>query len=169
MTLYEYLEQTTDWEVTVWDKDYDIETYFYKTDGKGKWDKAMNDLAKLLTISRFSKDGLVVNLYEVIEKKIPQLKEADLFIKCTVGAIMDCIDSVLAGNVSEEWLEKFVDVLRKKVVEFNGRKYTFRPCDVENISEEELQEKVNQCGKMQYEPNGNNWLVVKDVGYGWEI
>ena len=114
MTLYEYLQQTTDWEVTVWDKDYDVETYFYKTDGKDKWDKAMNGLAKLLTISRFSKDGLVVDLAEVIEKKIPQLKEADLFINCTVGAIMDCIDSVLAGNVSESWLEKFVEALRKE-------------------------------------------------------
>ena len=169
MTLYEYLEQTTDWEVTVWDKDYDIETYFYKTDGKDKWDKAMNDLAKLLTISRFSKDGLVVNLAEVIERKIPQLKKADLFIVCKIEPIMDCIDSVLAGNVSESWLEKFVEALSKKVVQFNGRKYTFRPCDVENISEEELQKKANECGKIQYEPNGNVWFVVKDVGYGWEI
>lgn len=169
MTLYEYLEQTTDWEVTVWDKDYDIETYFYKTNGKDKWDKAMNDLAKLLTISRFSKDGLIVNLAEIIEKKLPLLEKADLFIKCKISPIMDCIDSVLAGNVSESWLEKFVEVLSKKVVEFNGRKYTFRPCDVDNISEEELQKKANECGKIQYEPNGNKWLVVKDVGYGWEI
>ena len=169
MTLYEYLEQTTDWEVTVWDKDYDIETYFYKTDGKDKWDKAMNDLAKLLTISRFSKDGLVVNLSEVIEKKLPQLEKADLFIKCKIEPIMNDIDNILAGCVSESWLEKFVGVLSKKVVEFNGRKYTFRPCDVENISEEELQKKVNECGEFQSEPNGNVWLAVKDVGYGWEV
>ncbi len=114
MTLFEYLEQTTDWEVTVWDKDYDLETYFYKTDGKDRWDKAMNDLAKLLTISRFSKDGLVVNLAEVIEKKLPQLENADLFIKCKIDPIMDCIDSVLAGNVSESWLEKFVEALSRK-------------------------------------------------------
>lgn len=114
MTLYEYLEQTTDWEVTVWDKDYDIETYFYKTDGKDRWDKAMNDLAKLLTISRFSKDGLVVNLAEVIEKKIPQLKEADLFIVCKIDPIMNDIDNVLAGCVSESWLEKFVEALSRK-------------------------------------------------------
>lgn len=111
MTLYEYLDQTTDWEVTVWDKDYDIETYFYKTDGKDKWDKAMNDLAKLLTISRFSKDGLVVNLAEVIENKIPQLKEVDLFIVCKIEPIMNDIDNILAGNVSENWLEEFVNVL----------------------------------------------------------
>ena len=114
MTLYEYLEQTTDWEVTVWDKDYDLETYFYKTEGKDKWDKAMNDLAKLLTISRFSRDGLVVNLAEVIEKKIPQLKEADLFIVCKIDPIMNDIDNILAGCVSEGWLEKFVEVLSRK-------------------------------------------------------
>ena len=114
MTLYEYLEQTTDWEVTVWDKDYDMETYFYKTDGKDKWDKAMNDLAKLLTISQISKDGLVVNLAEVIEKKIPQLKVADLFIVCKIDWIMNDIDNILAGNVSENWLEKFVKVLSKE-------------------------------------------------------
>ena len=114
MTLYEYLEQTTDWEVTVWDKDYDIETYFYKTDGKDKWDKAMNDLAKLLTISRISKDGLIVNLAEVIEKKIPQLEKADLFIKCKIEPIMYDIDNILAGNVSENWLEEFVKVLSKE-------------------------------------------------------
>ena len=111
MTLYEYLEQTTDWEVTVWDKDYDLETYFYKTDGKDRWDKAMNEFAKLLTISRFSKDGLVVNMAEVIEKKIPRLKEADLFIKCKIEPIMYDIDNILAGNVSESWLEEFVNVL----------------------------------------------------------
>ena len=114
MTLYEYLEQTTDWEVTVWDKDYDIETYFYKTDGKDRWDRAMNDLAKLLTISRFSKDGLVVNLAEVIEKKIPQLEKADLFIECKIDPIMYDIDNILAGCVSEGWLEKFVEALSKE-------------------------------------------------------
>lgn len=169
MTLFEYLEQTTDWEVTVWDRDYDIETYFYKTNGKDKWDKAMNDLAKLLTISRFSKDGLVVNLAEVIEKKLPQLEKADLFKVCKIDWIMNDLDSILAGNVSENWLEEFVEALSKKVVEFNGRKYTFRPCDVENISEEDLQKKANECGEMKYEPNGNHWLLIKDVGYGWEI
>lgn len=114
MTLYEYLENTNDWEVTVWDKDYDMETYFYKTEGKDKWDKAMNDLAKLLTISRFGKDGLVVNLYEVIEKKIPQLEKADLFNVCKIDWIMNDLDAILAGNVSEDWFAEFVEVLSKE-------------------------------------------------------
>ena len=112
----------------------------------------------------------IKDVFADIRKKYPlKLKKADLFIKCNINAIMDCIDSVLAGNVSENWLEEFVEELSKKVVEFNGRKYTFRPCDVENISEEDLQKKANECGEMKYEPNGNHWLLIKDVGYGWEI
>ena len=114
MTLYEYLQQTTDWEVTVWDKDYDVEIYFYKTKGEDKWDKAMNDLAKLLTISRFSKDGLVVNLAEVIGNKIPVLKTKNLFNVCNINFIMFDIENILAGNVSENWLEKFVNALSKE-------------------------------------------------------
>ena len=114
MTLYEYLQQTTDWEITVWDKDYDIETYFYKTDGKDKWDRTMNELAKLLTVFDFGKNGVTVNLSEIIEKKIPQLEKADLFYECTVDSIMDGINPILAGNVSENWLEKFVEILKGK-------------------------------------------------------
>ena len=113
MTLYEYLCQTRDWETTVWDKDYDVETYFYKTDDKDKWDKSMNKLAKLLTVLDFGKNGVTVNLSEVIEKKISKLKETDLFIKCDINNIMSCLDSILAGNVSEEWFEKFVCVLKE--------------------------------------------------------
>lgn len=112
MTLYEYLQNTNDWETTIWDKDYDIETYFYKEDSTA-WDKAMNNLAKLLTITSFSKDGLVVNLSEVIENKIPALKKSDLFNICEIGLIMDDINPILAGNVSEEWLVEFVDILSK--------------------------------------------------------
>lgn len=113
MTLYEYLKKTSDWEITVWDKDYDMETYFYKEDDKDAWDKAMNDLAKLLTITQFGNGGVIVNLAEVIEKKLPELKKADLFIHCNIDAIMDDIDNILAGCVSEEWLTEFVDVLKK--------------------------------------------------------
>ena len=113
MTLYEYLQNSIDDEITVWDKDYDIETYFYKTNDKNKWDKAMNDLAKLLTILTFSKEGLIVNLSEVIENKILDLKKSNLFIVCKIEYIMDVIDLILAGNVSEEWLDEFVNILKK--------------------------------------------------------
>ena len=113
MNLYDYLQKTTDWEITVWDNDYDVETYFYKTDEKDDWNKAMNKLAKLLTVSEISKNGITVNLSEVIEKKIPQLKEAELFIRCDIDAIMDGINAILAGNVSERWLTEFVEILRR--------------------------------------------------------
>jgi hypothetical protein len=116
MTLYEYLKTTTDWEITVRDKDYDIETYFYKADNGNKmdaWDKAMYEFAKLLTITSISSDGVTVNMAEVIESKLPELKKADLFIVCKIDPIMDGIDSILAGNVSEEWLTEFVEVLSK--------------------------------------------------------
>lgn len=113
MTLFEYLEQTTDWEVTVWDNDYDIETYFYKEDGDA-WDKAKNDFAKLLTITSFGNDGVIVNMTEVIENKLPELKKSDLFIRCNIDAIMDDIENILAGYVSESWLEKFVEALSKE-------------------------------------------------------
>jgi hypothetical protein len=112
MTLHEYLQQTSDWEITVWDKDYDIETYFYKEDGKNAWDKAMNEFAKLLTITQFGNGGVIVNLADVIESKLPALKKSDLFIRCNIDAIMDDIDNILAGCVSEEWLTKFVEVLK---------------------------------------------------------
>lgn len=113
MTLYEYLQNSMDDEITIWDKDYDIETYFYRTNDKNKWDKAMNDLAKLLTVLKFSKEGLIVNLSEVIENKILDLKKSNLFIVCKIEYIMDEIDLILAGNVSEEWLYEFVNILKK--------------------------------------------------------
>lgn len=112
MTLYEYLQNTSDWQTTVWDKDYDIETYFY-TENKTVWDKAMNNLAKLLTISTFSKNGLTVNLTEVIQNKLSALEETDLFHVCEIDLIMHDIEPILSGNVSEEWLAEFVDVLSK--------------------------------------------------------
>lgn len=53
-------------------------------------------------------------------------------------------------------------------VEYSGRFYEFRKCDTEGISQEKLQELTDKTGYMQYEP-GVAWLVVKDIGYGWEV
>ena len=117
MTLYEYINQTKDWETTVFDKDYDIEVYFYKNeDGEelDSWDVSMENLSKLLTVDNISKHGVTVNLAEVIEGKIDSLKEADLFIYCDIDSIMDDIEAIISGNVSEEWMESFVRVLAEK-------------------------------------------------------
>ena len=109
MTLYEYVKQSSDWENTVFDKDYDLEVYFYK-DEKDRWDKAMAELAKLLTVTEVGRNGVTVNLSEIIEKKIDKLDK--LFISTDIDDIMYDMENILAGNVPESWLEKFVKELR---------------------------------------------------------
>lgn len=114
MTLHDYLSLMPDGEeLTVWDKDYDIETYFYSGKSKDKWDNSIMELSKLLTVTEIRTDGVIVNLAEIIEQNISKLKEADLFIYCDINSIMDDIDNILAGYVSEEWLEEFVNTMSK--------------------------------------------------------
>ena len=112
MKLYDYISLMPDGEeLTVWDKDYDMETYFYGGEPEDKWDKAMSDLSKLLTVEEIKNDGVTVNLSEIIESKTDKLDKANLFIECDIDSIMDDIDNILAGNVSEEWMEQFVVAL----------------------------------------------------------
>ena len=112
MKLYDYISLMPDGEeLTVWDKDYDMETYFYGGEPEDKWDKAMSDLSKLLTVEEIKNNGVTVNLSEIIERKTDKLDKANLFIRCDIDSIMDDIDNILAGNVSEEWMEEFVVAL----------------------------------------------------------
>lgn len=115
MKLYDYLtmlEEGT--ELTVWDVDYDIESYFYNDEPDDDWQTSMLELAKLLDVTEVKERGVIVNLSEVIEKKIDELKEANLFLRCTTNRIMGSMEGILAGGVSEEWFKKFVDVLGGK-------------------------------------------------------
>ena len=113
MTLYDYLNLMPEGEeLTVWDKDYDMETYFYGGKPDDAWDKAMSDLSQLLTITEIRNNGVTVNLSEIIENKLESLGKVDLFIRCDIDSIMDDIDNILAGYVSESWMQKFVDALR---------------------------------------------------------
>ena len=112
--MYDYIKQTEDWETTVFDKDYDIEVYFYKNDEDeepNSWDESMEKLSKLLTVDEISKNGVIVNLSELIESKMENLKEAELFRVVDIDLIMDDIEAIISGNVSEEWMEEFVDAL----------------------------------------------------------
>lgn len=114
MTLYDYIKQTEDWETTVFDKDYDIEVYFYKNDEDEEldsWDESMEKLSKLLMVDEISKNGVIVNLSELIESKMENLKEAELFRVVDIDWIMDDIEAIISGNVSEEWMEEFVNAL----------------------------------------------------------
>ena len=115
MTLYDYIKKSHDWEVTVWDDDYDVEVYFYKPDDYNNldlWDKSMVELSKLLIISEFNGNGVSVNLSSLIEKHLTALKEKEIFgFTYTIDEIMDIINPILSGNVSEEWMWDFVNVL----------------------------------------------------------
>ena len=114
MKLYDFLSLTEkDYELTVWDEDYDIETYFYNiTDAEDSWDMSMIELSKLLEIKSFHNNGVVVDLSKVIESHLTAIKQANLFTDCDIDAIMDCIGYAISGNVSEEWMEIFVNTLK---------------------------------------------------------
>lgn len=120
MKLYDLLKNSSV-EITVHDKDYDVEVYFYGVGYNSdsgeidKWDKAMLNLSKLLEIIEQAGNTVTVNLSEVIEKSIKELSAADMFIRCNIDDIMSDIMNILSGYVSEEWLEKFVDVLERSL------------------------------------------------------
>ena len=113
MKLYEYLNLMPEGEeLTVWDIDYDMETYFYGGKPDDKWDKAISDLSKLLTIEEIRTGGVIVNLSEVIENNIDKLEKANLFTDYDIDIIMAEMERDIAGNVSESWMQKFVDALK---------------------------------------------------------
>ena len=113
MTLYDYLNLMPEGEeLTVWDKDYDMETYFYGGKPNDAWDKAMSDLSQLLTITKIRSGGVIVNLSQIIENKLENLSKANLFVECDIDSIMGYIDIILAGNASADWLEQFVAALK---------------------------------------------------------
>lgn len=115
MKLYDYLitlEEGT--ELTVWDIDYDTESYFYNDDPEDdEWQDSILELAKVLEVREIKERGVVVNLSELIESKIDLLKETDLFHKYTVDSVMSSIEGIISGYVSEEWFNRFVDVLKR--------------------------------------------------------
>lgn len=49
---------------------------------------------------------------KIIESKIEKLRNDDLFIMCDIDFIMDNIDHILAGNVGENWMVRFVEALK---------------------------------------------------------
>ena len=111
-TLYDYLLLQEDGaEVTVLDNVYDTETYFYNQ-SDDEWDNIMLDLSKKLQIVKVDDGVVTVNLSDLIERNLSNLDFLDLFIDCDIDLIMDDINSILAGNVSEKWLRNFVNALK---------------------------------------------------------
>lgn len=114
ISLYDFIQQSKDWEITVFDKDYDVEVYFYKNEDGEKvdsWDESMMKLSKLLTVSEVFENGVVVDLYDVINNKLDVLKDKKLFRVTDIDLIMDDIAYIISGNVPEAWMERFVDTL----------------------------------------------------------
>lgn len=116
MKLYEYMFTHQDvYELTVWDKDYDMETYFYPdcVNPTDEWDKAMREIAKKLTIVEEDwGKGVTVNLSEVIERNLNNGVFEDLFIKNDLNSIMRDIEAIFAGYVSEKWMNDFAKSLK---------------------------------------------------------
>lgn len=122
MNLLEYMKQCEeDEEITVFDKDYDIELYFY---GKGdndevreaeEWEKAYDKIAECLEVVEELTDRdsptVAVNLLEVIERSLKSGAMDDLFIFKNIDAVMGEMDLIFAGNVSEEWFVNFADAI----------------------------------------------------------
>ena len=71
----------------------------------------MLELAKLLEAKELRENKVEVNLSEVIKKKLKELKEADLFIRCRLDLIMYDMENILSGCVSEVWFKEFVKIL----------------------------------------------------------
>ena len=113
MTLAEYILNSNEDEITVTDECFDMETYFYPFDMEEKWDRSMRKFAEMLTVKEINHGTAIVNLSEVIENNLQKLKKADLFTKCSLSAIMRSIEGIIAGNVSEEWFEIFVNTLEE--------------------------------------------------------
>jgi hypothetical protein len=110
MTLLDYIKQTPEGdEITVWDDTYDIEVYFYN-ESRDAWDKAMMKLASKLNVVEVGNDGVVVDLYELIERNLSNI--SGLFYNPDIEIIMDDMEAILAGNVSEEWLTEFINCLK---------------------------------------------------------
>lgn len=113
MKLYDYIKlREKGAEITVYDKEYDMETYFYSDKPNDDWDKAIEDLSKILTVTKIIKDSVEVNFSELIELKMDNIKKADLFKECDIDEIMENLNYIIAGNVSEKWMCKFVEALK---------------------------------------------------------
>lgn len=113
LTLLEAMKiKGEDEELVVFDKYYDMETYFYyKENPTDAWDKAMEKLAKNLEVTKIVPSGVEVNLSDAIIAHMKQLEKADLFYDYDIDSIMENMMEILAGNVTESWLVKFADAL----------------------------------------------------------
>lgn len=112
MTLFLDYMKTHNEELVVEDSEYDTEFYFtYDPENADRWDRAMHKIASKLTIKNKKNGVIFVDLAEVIKRSMPKIIEADIFKSNDIDDIMEDMTNILAGYVSESWLEKFADCL----------------------------------------------------------
>lgn len=124
MNLLEFMKQCEEGEeIIVFDKDYEIEIYFYGgkyTDKVDNWEKSMNKIAECLTVIEELTDRdrltVVVNLSEILEKSLESGTMDELFYSKNIDVVMSEMDIILAGNVSEKWLADFAESLQAGIV-----------------------------------------------------
>lgn len=51
------------------------------------------------------------------------------------------------------------------VISRGGSNFLFRECDVQELSQEEVQQAADENGYIEYEPHFA-WLVIPGIGYG---
>ena len=55
-------------------------------------------------------------------------------------------------------------------INYSGRQFAFRECDTKGKTQEDVTRLAKESGKVMYDPhNGNTYLIVDKVGYGWEV
>ena len=125
MTLKEYLKIMEDgYEVTVCDKDYDTETYFYNDEPEPDDDIVFiytARLSKCLKVTNEVETGhVIVNASELVKAHISQIRASHLFKNEYANdddefldMVMEDWDNIIAGYVSENWFKKFVEILEK--------------------------------------------------------
>lgn len=118
-TLYEYMMKHPDeYEFTVFDTNYDIETYFYNPsdpEEPDEWETAILELAKLLPINNSVEpdiDEIIIDLGQLIMCHLEAIKKTDLFNTTNIDDIIESMPSILAGNVCQEWMDKFINILK---------------------------------------------------------
>ena len=114
------MKHSDEFEFTVFDTDYDIEIYFYNPsdpENPDEWETAMLEIAKLLPINNSVEpdiNEIIVDLGQLIMCHLETIKKTDLFSTNNIDEIVESMPNILAGNVSQEWIDEFINVLKEK-------------------------------------------------------
>lgn len=119
MKLSEYLVHCKDGaEVTVFDKEYDMETYFYNDPIEEDFDKAVSLIAQCVdVVELYENDGVTVDFWGVIEKARQALIDSGFYPEgSSTEYLMNDVAPILAGNLSEASTLEWAQIIYKSVM-----------------------------------------------------